>query len=140
MFKTIVGLEELNSGELTVGETVKPSYVDQTRAGIDPEKNTLGSSIRRLGLYTSRSSGNAFTCICISFGFSGADQQKLAGVLSGGERNRLNFTLTLKQGGNLLLFDEPTNDLDVETLSSLENALLNFPGCCCDYTRSLVPR
>lgn len=129
LFKTIVGLEPLDSGELTIGETVEVSYVDQNRAGIDPQKTLWevvsdGLDFLEVGKVTIPS--RAYVA---SFGFKGADQQKPAGVLSGGERNRLNLALTLKQGGNLLLLDEPTNDLDVETLSSLENALLNFPGC-----------
>lgn len=129
LFKTIVGLEELDGGELNIGETVKVSYVDQNRAGIDPDKTLWevvsdGLDFIEVGKVTIPS--RAYVA---SFGFKGPDQQKPAGVLSGGERNRLNLALTLKQGGNLLLLDEPTNDLDVETLSSLENALLNFPGC-----------
>ncbi len=129
LFKTIVGLEPLDSGELAVGESVKISYVDQARAGIDPEKNVWevvsdGNDFIRVGEQEIPS--RAYVA---SFGFKGSDQQKKAGVLSGGERNRLNLALTLKQGGNLLLLDEPTNDLDVETLESLENALLEFPGC-----------
>ncbi len=129
LFKTIVGLEPLDGGTLEVGESVKISYVDQGRAGIDPDKN----------VWEVVSDGNDFIQVgeqeipsrayVASFGFKGSDQQKKAGVLSGGERNRLNLALTLKQGGNLLLLDEPTNDLDVETLESLENALLEFPGC-----------
>ena len=129
LFKTIVGLEPLDGGELKVGETVKISYVDQSREGIDPNKT----------LWEVVSDGHDFIQVgkveipsrayVSQFGFKGPDQQKPAGVLSGGERNRLNLALTLKQGGNLLLLDEPTNDLDVETLGSLENALLNFPGC-----------
>ncbi|MBF4462221.1 MULTISPECIES: energy-dependent translational throttle protein EttA [unclassified Rathayibacter] len=129
LFKTIVGFEPLDSGDLTIGETVDISYVDQSRGGIDPNKNlwevvsdghdyiTVGRTEIPSRAYVSQ------------FGFKGPDQQKKAGVLSGGERNRLNLALTLKQGGNLLLLDEPTNDLDVETLGSLENALLEFPGC-----------
>ena len=129
LFKTIVGLEPLDGGELSVGESVKISYVDQTRAGIDPDKNVWevvsdGNDFIRVGEQEIPS--RAYVA---SFGFKGSDQQKKAGVLSGGERNRLNLALTLKQGGNLLLLDEPTNDLDVETLESLENALLEFPGC-----------
>ncbi|GAA1358488.1 energy-dependent translational throttle protein EttA [Arthrobacter rhombi] len=129
LFKTIVGMEELDEGELKIGDSVKISYVDQNRGGIDPEKN----------LWEVVSDGNDYIQVgnvempsrayVSAFGFKGPDQQKKAGVLSGGERNRLNLALTLKQGGNLLLLDEPTNDLDVETLSSLENALLEFPGC-----------
>lgn len=129
LFKTIVGKEPLTSGKLTIGETVKISYVDQNREGLDPNKN----------LWEAVSDGNDFIEVAgvevptrayvASFGFKGSDQQKLTGMLSGGERNRLNLALTLKQGGNLLLLDEPTNDLDVETLESLENALIEFPGC-----------
>jgi ATP-binding cassette ChvD family protein len=129
LFKTIVGLEELDGGELKIGESVKLSYVDQSRAGIDPQKNLWevvsdGLDVIQVGKVEIPS--RAYVS---SFGFKGPDQQKKAGILSGGERNRLNLALTLKQGGNLLLLDEPTNDLDVETLSSLENALLEFPGC-----------
>ena len=129
LFKCICGLEELTSGNLEIGETVKISYVDQNRAGIDPDKNLWevvsdGLDIMQVG--ESEVPSRAYVA---SFGFKGSDQQKRAGVLSGGERNRLNLALTLKQGGNLLLLDEPTNDLDVETLSSLESALLEFPGC-----------
>jgi ATP-binding cassette ChvD family protein len=129
LFKTIVGMEEPDSGSVKVGDTVTISYVDQSRGGIDPEKS----------LWEVVSEGNDFIEVgkveipsrayVSQFGFKGPDQQKKAGVLSGGERNRLNLALTLKQGGNLLLLDEPTNDLDVETLGSLENALLDFPGC-----------
>src|SRR6218665_698120 len=129
LFKTIVGLEELNSGELKVGETVQLSYVDQTRGGIDPKK-TLWEVVSEGLDYTQVGKTEVPSRAYVStFGFKGPDQQKPAGVLSGGERNRLNLALTLKQGGNVLLLDEPTNDLDVETLSSLENALLEFPGC-----------
>ncbi len=129
LFKTIVGLEPLDGGSLKVGETVKLSYVDQSRTGIDPNKNVWevvseGLDVIQVGNVEIPSRAYVST-----FGFKGPDQQKKAGVLSGGERNRLNLALTLKQGGNLLLLDEPTNDLDVETLSSLENALLEFPGC-----------
>ena len=129
LFKCIVGLEELSGGNLEIGETVKISYVDQNREGIDPDKNLWevvsdGLDIMQVG--ESEVPSRAYVA---SFGFKGSDQQKRAGVLSGGERNRLNLALTLKQGGNLLLLDEPTNDLDVETLSSLESALLEFPGC-----------
>mgnify|MGYP001004007605 FL=1 len=129
LFKTIVGLEPLTSGNLEIGDTVKISYVDQNREGLDPDRN----------LWEAVSDGNDFIEVggievptrayVASFGFKGSDQQKPTGVLSGGERNRLNLALTLKQGGNLLLLDEPTNDLDVETLESLENALIAFPGC-----------
>lgn len=129
LFKTIVGLEPLTSGELEVGETVKISYVDQNRSGIDPDKNlweVVSDGLDHMMVGETEVPSRAYVA---SFGFKGQDQQKRAGVLSGGERNRLNLALTLKQGGNLLLFDEPTNDLDVETLSSLEAALLEFPGC-----------
>ena len=129
LFKTIVGLEPLDDGELTIGETVKLSYVDQNRAGIDPDKTlweVVSDGLDYIQVGSVEMPSRAYVS---AFGFKGADQQKPAGVLSGGERNRLNLALTLKQGGNLLLLDEPTNDLDVETLSSLENALLQFPGC-----------
>ena len=129
LFKTIVGLEHLDGGELTIGETVKLSYVDQNRAGIDPNKTlweVVSDGLDYIQVGNVEMPSRAYVS---AFGFKGADQQKPAGVLSGGERNRLNLALTLKQGGNLLLLDEPTNDLDVETLSSLENALLEFPGC-----------
>ncbi|SEJ70555.1 ATP-binding cassette protein, ChvD family [Arthrobacter sp. yr096] len=129
LFKTIVGMEPLDDGELKIGESVKISYVDQSRGGIDPNKSlwevvSEGHDFIQVGQVEMPS--RAYVS---AFGFKGPDQQKKAGVLSGGERNRLNLALTLKQGGNLLLLDEPTNDLDVETLSSLENALLEFPGC-----------
>ncbi len=129
LFKTIVGLEPLTSGELEIGETVKISYVDQNREGIDPDTKLWevvsgGTDYMMVG--ETEIPSRAYVA---AFGFKGADQQKPAGVLSGGERNRLNLALTLKEGGNLLLLDEPTNDLDVETLSSLEAALLDFPGC-----------
>ena len=129
LFKTIVGLEPLTSGELEIGETVKISYVDQNREGIDPNKNlweVVSDGLDHMMVGETEVPSRAYVA---SFGFKGSDQQKRAGVLSGGERNRLNLALTLKQGGNLLLLDEPTNDLDVETLSSLEAALLEFPGC-----------
>ena len=129
LFKTLMGMEPADSGSVKIGETVKISYVDQSRGGIDAKKS----------LWEVVSDGNDFIKVgqvempsrayVSCFGFKGPDQQKPAGVLSGGERNRLNLALTLKQGGNLLLLDEPTNDLDVETLGSLENALLEFPGC-----------
>jgi ATP-binding cassette ChvD family protein len=129
LFKTLMGMEQADSGNVKIGETVKISYVDQSRGGIDPKKS----------LWEVVSDGNDFIKVgqvempsrayVSCFGFKGPDQQKAAGILSGGERNRLNLALTLKQGGNLLLLDEPTNDLDVETLGSLENALLEFPGC-----------
>ncbi|RBP66462.1 ATP-binding cassette ChvD family protein [Brevibacterium sanguinis] len=129
LFKTIVGLEELDGGDLKIGETVKISYVDQSRGGIDPEKSlweVVSDGLDFIQVGAVEMPSRAYVS---AFGFKGPDQQKKAGVLSGGERNRLNLALTLKQGGNLLLLDEPTNDLDVETLSSLENALLEFPGC-----------
>ena len=129
LFKTIVGLEKLDGGELKVGETVKISYVDQGRAGIDPNKTlweVVSDGLDFMQVGNQEMPSRAYVA---AFGFKGPDQQKPAGVLSGGERNRLNLALTLKQGGNVLLLDEPTNDLDVETLSSLENALLEFPGC-----------
>jgi ATPase subunit of ABC transporter with duplicated ATPase domains len=129
LFKMIVGDEKPDGGALKVGETVSISYVDQSRGGIDPAKNVWevvsdGLDYIKVGHVEIPSRAYVST-----FGFKGPDQQKAAGVLSGGERNRLNLALTLKQGGNLLLLDEPTNDLDVETLGSLENALLDFPGC-----------
>ena len=129
LFKTIVGLEPLTSGTLEVGETVKISYVDQNREGIDPDTKLWevvsgGTDFMMVG--ETEVPSRAYVA---SFGFKGSDQQKPAGVLSGGERNRLNLALTLKQGGNLLLLDEPTNDLDTETLAALEEALLEFPGC-----------
>ena len=129
LFKTIVGLEPLDGGELAIGETVKISYVDQSRAGIDPDKTlwqVVSDGLDFIQVGNVEMPSRAYVS---AFGFKGPDQQKPAGVLSGGERNRLNLALTLKQGGNLLLLDEPTNDLDVETLGSLENALLAFPGC-----------
>jgi len=129
LFKTIVGLEQPDSGTVKVGETVKLSYVDQTRAGIDPKKTVwevVSDGLDYIEVGQNEVPSRAYVS---AFGFKGPDQQKPAGVLSGGERNRLNLALTLKQGGNLILLDEPTNDLDVETLSSLENALVNFPGC-----------
>ncbi len=129
LFRSIVGLETLDSGELKIGETVKISYVDQSRAGIDPTKTLFEVVSDGLDFMMVGNTEIPSRAYVAAFGFKGADQQKPAGVLSGGERNRLNLALTLKQGGNLLLLDEPTNDLDVETLSSLENALLEFPGC-----------
>jgi len=129
LFKTIVGLEPLDAGTLRIGETVKISYVDQARAGIDPTKTlweVVSDGLDFIKVGNVEMPSRAYVS---AFGFKGPDQQKPAGVLSGGERNRLNLALTLKQGGNLLLLDEPTNDLDVETLGSLENALLDFPGC-----------
>ncbi len=129
LFKTIVGLEQLDGGDLRVGETVQISYVDQSRGGIDPNKSLWEVVSDGLDVITVGKTEIPSRAYVSKFGFKGPDQQKKAGVLSGGERNRLNLALTLKQGGNLLLLDEPTNDLDVETLSSLENALLEFPGC-----------
>ncbi|MFK4339102.1 ATP-binding cassette ChvD family protein [Kocuria sp. MT07] len=129
LFKTIVGLEELDGGELKVGDSVQISYVDQGRANLDPEKTlweVVSDGLDYINVGKVEMPSRAYVS---AFGFKGPDQQKKAGVLSGGERNRLNLALTLKQGGNLLLLDEPTNDLDVETLGSLENALLEFPGC-----------
>jgi ATP-binding cassette ChvD family protein len=129
LFKMIMGIEQPTSGSLTLGETVKVSYVDQGRTGIDANKNVwevVSDGLDYMMVCETEVPSRAYVA---SFGFKGSDQQKPAGVLSGGERNRLNLALTLKQGGNLLLLDEPTNDLDVETLSSLEEALLRFPGC-----------
>jgi ATPase subunit of ABC transporter with duplicated ATPase domains len=129
LFKTIVGLEKPDKGNVKIGETVKLSYVDQSRGGLDPKKNVWqvvsdGLDFIKVGHVEMPS--RAYVS---AFGFKGPDQQKPAGVLSGGERNRLNLALTLKEGGNLILLDEPTNDLDVETLGSLEHALEEFPGC-----------
>jgi ATP-binding cassette ChvD family protein len=129
LFKTIVGLEKLDGGDLKIGETVKISYVDQSRGGIDPNKTLFEVVSGGLDFMQVGNQEMPSRAYVAAFGFKGPDQQKPAGVLSGGERNRLNLALTLKEGGNLLLLDEPTNDLDVETLSSLENALLEFPGC-----------
>ncbi|MEU6092926.1 energy-dependent translational throttle protein EttA [Streptomyces sp. NPDC047085] len=129
LFKMIQGLETPDAGDIKVGETVKISYVDQSRANIDPKKTlweVVSDGLDYINVGQVEMPSRAYVS---AFGFKGPDQQKPAGVLSGGERNRLNLALTLKQGGNLLLLDEPTNDLDVETLSSLENALLDFPGC-----------
>ncbi|CAB4974257.1 unannotated protein [freshwater metagenome] len=129
LFKTILGMEKADSGNVKVGETVKISYVDQSRGGIDPKKSlweVVSDGLDFIKVGNVEMPSRAYVS---AFGFKGPDQQKPAGVLSGGERNRLNLALTLKQGGNLLLLDEPTNDLDVETLGSLENALLEFPGC-----------
>ena len=129
LFRMITGEEQPDSGNLVVGQTVKISYVDQSRGGIDPNKNVwevVSDGLDFIKVANFEMNSRAYVA---SFGFKGPDQQKKAGVLSGGERNRLNLALTLKMGGNLLLLDEPTNDLDVETLSSLEDALLDFPGC-----------
>ncbi|MDT4894268.1 MAG: hypothetical protein QOE97_3303 [Pseudonocardiales bacterium] len=129
LFKMIVGQEKPDDGELRLGETVKLSYVDQSRAGIDPTKTlwqVVSDGLDHINVGNVEMPSRAYVS---AFGFKGPDQQKPAGVLSGGERNRLNLALTLKEGGNVLLLDEPTNDLDVETLGSLENALLQFPGC-----------
>jgi len=129
LFKMILGLEQPDSGSIKVGETVRTSYVDQSRAGIDPKKSlweVVSDGLDFIKVGAVEMPSRAYVS---AFGFKGPDQQKPAGVLSGGERNRLNLALTLKMGGNLLLLDEPTNDLDVETLGSLENALLEFPGC-----------
>jgi ATP-binding cassette ChvD family protein len=129
LFKTILGMETPDSGSVKVGETVKIAYVDQSRGGIDPKKSlweVVSDGLDFIKVGQVEMPSRAYVS---AFGFKGPDQQKAAGVLSGGERNRLNLALTLKLGGNLLLLDEPTNDLDVETLGSLENALLEFPGC-----------
>ncbi|MFJ9518707.1 energy-dependent translational throttle protein EttA [Kitasatospora sp. NPDC101801] len=129
LFKMLLDMEKPDSGSVKVGETVKISYVDQSRANIDPKKTlweVVSDGLDWINVGNVEMPSRAYVS---AFGFKGPDQQKPAGVLSGGERNRLNLALTLKQGGNLLLLDEPTNDLDVETLSSLENALLEFPGC-----------
>ncbi|MGY1783488.1 energy-dependent translational throttle protein EttA [Geodermatophilus sp. SYSU D00698] len=129
LFKMLVGEEKPDDGEIKVGETVKISYVEQTRSGIDPKKTlweVVSDGLDHIKVGNVEMPSRAYVA---AFGFKGPDQQKPAGVLSGGERNRLNLALTLKQGGNLLLLDEPTNDLDVETLTSLESALLEFPGC-----------
>jgi len=129
LFRMIVGQEEPDAGTLNVGQTVKISYVDQSRGGIDPNKNVwevVSDGLDHIKVANFEMPSRAYIA---SFGFKGSDQQKKAGILSGGERNRLNLAMTLKMGGNLLLLDEPTNDLDVETLQSLEDALLEFPGC-----------
>ncbi len=129
LFRMITGEEQPDAGDLTVGQTVKISYVDQSRGGLDPQKNVweiVSDGLDHIKVANFEMPSRAYVA---SFGFKGPDQQKKAGVLSGGERNRLNLALTLKMGGNLLLLDEPTNDLDVETLQSLEDALLEFPGC-----------
>ena len=129
LFRMIIGEEEADAGELVLGDTVRISYVDQARSGLDPRKNVwelVSDGLDHIKVGSFEMPSRAYVA---SFGFKGPDQQKPAGVLSGGERNRLNLALTLKMGGNLLLLDEPTNDLDVETLQSLEDALLEFPGC-----------
>jgi ATP-binding cassette ChvD family protein len=129
LFRMIIGEEKPTEGELKVGQTVKISYVDQSRGGLDPNKNVwevVSDGLDHIKVANFEMPSRAYIA---SFGFKGPDQQKKAGVLSGGERNRLNLAMTLKMGGNLLLLDEPTNDLDVETLQSLEDALLEFPGC-----------
>jgi ATP-binding cassette ChvD family protein len=129
LFKTIVGLEKPDQGTVRIGETVQLSYVDQSRSGLDPKKTVwevVSDGLDHLMVGKVEMPSRAYVA---AFGFKGPDQQKPTGVLSGGERNRLNLALTLKIGGNVILLDEPTNDLDVETLSSLENALLDFPGC-----------
>jgi ATP-binding cassette ChvD family protein len=129
LFKTVVGEEKPDSGSVRLGETVSLSYVDQDRSGLDPKKSVwqiVSDGLDHIKVGNIEMPSRAYVS---AFGFKGPDQQKPTGVLSGGERNRLNLALTLKEGGNLLLLDEPTNDLDVETLQSLENALLEFPGC-----------
>ncbi|MFI6601537.1 energy-dependent translational throttle protein EttA [Nonomuraea sp. NPDC050536] len=129
LFRMITGTETPDTGAITVGDTVKISYADQSRGGIDPSKNVwevVSDGLDHIKVGNVEMPSRAYIA---AFGFKGPDQQKKSGVLSGGERNRLNLALTLKQGGNVLLLDEPTNDLDTETLSSLENALLDFPGC-----------
>ncbi|MEU6462920.1 energy-dependent translational throttle protein EttA [Streptomyces sp. NPDC046976] len=129
LFKMIVGEERPDAGTLRLGDTVRISYVDQNRAGLDPDMSVwqaVSGGVDHIRVGDVEMPSRAYVA---TFGFKGADQQKPVGVMSGGERNRLNLALTLKQGGNLLLLDEPTNDLDVETLASLENALLDFPGC-----------
>jgi len=129
LFRMIIGEETPDAGTLSLGDTVRVSYVDQNRAGLDPNKNVwevVSDGLDHIKVASFEMPSRAYVA---SFGFKGPDQQKPAGVLSGGERNRLNLAMTLKIGGNLLLLDEPTNDLDVETLQSLEDALLEFPGC-----------
>ncbi|MFI1989789.1 energy-dependent translational throttle protein EttA [Actinoplanes sp. NPDC020271] len=129
LFKTIVGLEQPDEGSVRIGETVKLSYVDQSRSGLDPSKTlweVVSDGLDHMMVGKVEMPSRAYVA---AFGFKGPDQQKSTKVLSGGERNRLNLAMTLKIGGNVILLDEPTNDLDVETLSSLENALLEFPGC-----------
>src|SRR5919202_1275576 len=129
LFKMLVGEEKPDDGEIKVGDTVKISYVEQNRGGIDGNKTlweVVSDGLDHIKVGNVEMPSRAYVA---AFGFKGPDQQKPAGVLSGGERNRLNLALTLKQGGNQLLLDEPTNDLDTETLTSLESALLDFPGC-----------
>src|SRR5262249_35073434 len=129
LFRMIIGVELPDAGTIRVGETVRIAYVDQSRSGIDPARTVwqvVSDGLDYIKVGQVEMPSRAYVS---AFGFKGPDQQKPAGVLSGGERNRLNLALTLKQGGNLLLLDEPTNDLDVETLQSLENALLEFAGC-----------
>ncbi len=129
LFRMIVGEEQPDGGSLKLGDTVKISYVDQSRGGLDPKKTVWQQVSDELDFIKVANFEMPSRAYVASFGFKGPDQQKPTGVLSGGERNRLNLALTLKMGGNLLLLDEPTNDLDVETLQSLEDALLEFPGC-----------
>jgi ATP-binding cassette ChvD family protein len=129
LFRMVVGEEKPDKGELRLGDTVRVSYVDQARGGLDPKKTVweqVSDGLDHIKVANFEMPSRAYVA---SFGFKGPDQQKPTGVLSGGERNRLNLALTLKMGGNLLLLDEPTNDLDVETLQSMEDALLEFPGC-----------
>jgi ATPase subunit of ABC transporter with duplicated ATPase domains len=129
LMKMINGEEQPDSGTIRIGKTVRISYVDQLRAGIDPDK-TVWEVISGGEAYINAGRAEIPSRAYVAaFGFKGSDQQKPAGLMSGGERGRVNLALTLKQGGNLLLLDEPANDLDVETLASLENALLDFPGC-----------
>jgi ATP-binding cassette ChvD family protein len=129
LFKMVIGEEQPDAGTLRVGETVQLSYVDQSRSRLDPKKNVweiLSDGLDHIKVGSRELPSRAYVA---AFGFKGPDQQKSVGVLSGGERNRINLALTLKSGGNVLLLDEPTNDLDVETLRSLEDALEEFPGC-----------
>src|SRR3712207_2301449 len=140
LFKMLIGEEKPDDGEIKVGETVKISYVEQNRTGIDPKKtlwDVVSDGLDHIKVGNVEMPSRAYVA---AFGFKGPDQQKPAGVLSGGERNRLNLALTLKQGGNLLLLDEPTNDLDVETLTSLEGALLEFPGCAVVVSHDQIGR
>ena len=138
LFKTIVGLEQPDAGSVEVGDTVKLSYVDQNRENIDPEATVwevVSGGLDYIHVGQNEMPSRAYLS---AFGFKGPDQQKPSKVLSGGERNRLNLALTLKEGGNLILLDEPTNDLDVETLGSLENALEKFPGCAVVISHCLL--